>query len=368
MSVQAVAAGSASMAALFAARMADIFCKQGDVPAAEQAAAAAEQQLDTVPESGSLALAYCTAAVQLVRAQLGLAAAGGSPGKAVWQACQTAVAGCEVLVSSAASDAAGAGSFCSALHAAALLTLAEAAIRRDDVAGARRHAAAALAAAETGGTCSAARCQHASALLFLGRHAATGAAAQQHLSIWGLGATGCGSSASCDAEAAAASKSRARKQPAGRGRSKAAAAAAEDVDGCNASAAQQDRMRQLWQALECSRGLLPAHRHDGWRQAACRVSCMPEGQAQQLGVRTERRGEGHLILVFAAHSVHNCHPLCLQGGRCPAGSRVRPAWLSAPRSSAAALLAGCSASPAVPAGAVQPAAAAGAAAASRRER
>ncbi|KAL4433955.1 hypothetical protein ABPG75_000396 [Micractinium tetrahymenae] len=259
----AVAAGAAPVAAAFAARMADIYCKQGEVAAAQQAATAAEQQLEAVPGSDSPPLAYCRAAVQLVRAQLGLAAAGGAPGKAVWQACLAAVASCEELSARAASDAAAARGFCAALHAAALLTLAEAARQRDDAAAAWEHAAAALAVTEASGACSAVRCQHAAALLFLGRHAAAEAAAEQHLSIWGLGAGGDGSNAGSDATAAAL-KSRARKQPGSRGRGKAAAAAAAAEDGGSdraiAPAMQQERMQRLWQALECSRGLLPAHR------------------------------------------------------------------------------------------------------------
>lgn len=280
--MQAVAAGAAPVAAAFAARMADILCKQGELEEAEQAAAAAERQLEAVPDSTALAVAYCKAAVQLVRAQLRLAGGGGCPGKAIWQACQAAVASCEALTANSASNGTAAGSFCAALHAAALLTLGEAASQRDDAAGARQHATDALGVADVGGACSALRCQRAAALVFLGRHPASGAAAEQHLSIWGLGANECGRSASGDSDAAAAPKSRAKKQPASRGQNKAAAVAAEAAVAEDVGSSSAHAMQRLWQALECSRGLLPTHRQDGCRQVLGLLGVMGRDRMHSL--------------------------------------------------------------------------------------
>jgi hypothetical protein len=244
------------MAALFAARLADVFCKQGQLAAAEQAASAAEQRLSAVAAGSSLPLGYCQAAVQLVRAHVSVAAGSsigcGGVSKAAWHECQVAVASCQELATAGGAQHA----WCIALQAAALLRAADAALQREDRAVALQHAAAALAATDGGATGSALRHQRAAALLFLGQHAAPPPATpEQHLAVWGLGQT---SNAAGPAEASAIKVRAPRKQPAGRSRVKAAAAASEDVE--TAGAGLAEHQQQLWQALELSSGLLSMHR------------------------------------------------------------------------------------------------------------
>ena len=244
---QAVAAGAAPVAAAFATRVADILCKQGQLAAAEQVAEAAERQL-AATAADSLPVRYCQAAAELVRAQLGVAAAaGGSVGKASWQACQAAVVACGAL--------GGKNGWWSALHAAALLTAAEAALQREGTSAALELAADALATTEAGcNACSALRHQRAAVLLFLARHAAAEAAAPE-FSVWGLGAAGRGSSS---APSAPAAKGRARKAPAkSAGRGKAAVAA---EGGSGSGLLLQQPQQRLWQALELSQGMLAVHR------------------------------------------------------------------------------------------------------------
>ena len=259
--LQAVAAGCHPMAAMFAARLADVFCKQGQLAAAEQAASAAEQRLAVLAAGSSLPLWYCRAAVQLVRAQVS-AAAGSSGGvsKAAWRECQVAVESCREVAAAGGPQHA----WCSALHSAALLIAAEAALQRDDRAMALQHAAAALAATGGSVTGSALRHQRAAALLFLGQHAAPPpTTTEQHLAVWGLGQAGGGAApAEASAPKGRAPRKAPAKQPAGRSRGKAAAAVSEDGDAAGAGLAelQQRQQQQLWQALELSSGLLSMHR------------------------------------------------------------------------------------------------------------
>jgi hypothetical protein len=247
------------MAALFAALLADVFCKQGQLAAAEQAASAAEQHLAVLTAGSSLPLLYCSAAVQLVRAQASVAAGssgGGGVSKAAWHECQVAVESCQELAAAGGPQHA----WCSALHAAALLTAAEAALQRDDRAVALQHAAAALAATDGSATGSALRHQRAAALLFRGQHAVPPpATAGQHLTVWGLGQAGGGPGPpEASAPKGRAPRKAIAKQPAGRTRGKAAAAAIED--GGSAVAGLAEHQQQLWQALELSSGLLSMHR------------------------------------------------------------------------------------------------------------
>jgi len=374
--MQAVAAGSAPVTAAFAARIADIHCKQGQLAAAEQAAAAAEQQLASASSADAQAVESCRAAVQLVRAQLGIAAAGSKVSKAAWLECQAAVASCR--------EAAGAapGGWGHAMHAAALLTAAEAALQRDDRAAALGLAADALGATGTGSTaCSSLRYYRAAALLFLGQHSMGDASSDQHLAVWGLGATSSSSSeAAADVVMEAPKSSRARKlaakQPASRSRSKAAAAAAAEQDDGGTSTAsssgsaavaawqQQQHVRHLWHALELSRGLLSMHRQV-WllaRWGACWLRCAGscfEGSSVLCCFDEEAFGR----------CVRNELPLLPsfeQDGRCALGGRVWPARPLAPGGLAAALLHVRSHAAAIPAGVVQSQAAASAAAAAER--
>ncbi|PRW58029.1 Regulator of spindle pole body duplication [Chlorella sorokiniana] len=69
----AVAAGASPVAALCGARLADIYCRQGQLAAAQQAVAGAEQQLNALEAaagSASTAQLYCQSAVLVARAQL----------------------------------------------------------------------------------------------------------------------------------------------------------------------------------------------------------------------------------------------------------------------------------------------------------
>lgn len=270
------------MAAVLSARLADIYCKQGELAAAEQAATSAEQQLTAMRDRcNALAPAYCQAVVQLVRVQLSVTAACGSPGKTVWQGCVAAVSTCQELADAASAEgsAAGAVGWCTALHATALLISAEVAWQREDAATAVDLATAALAAAKAGGACSALRYQQAAALVFLGQHAAphTADGQMQHPTVWGLGGS-TGRSSAAAAEAVPTVKSRARRAPArqpasrSRGRSRtavpeeddvvtnSAAAGQTDSGAAAAMAMQQQHVQHLWQALALSRGLLPVHR------------------------------------------------------------------------------------------------------------
>ena len=283
-----MALGSRPLAALAAARLADVLCKQRQLAPAEQALAAAEllaAGLDDRDGGSSSStggwctpLGYCLATVQLVRAQLSAATApaGGGGGaaarKAAWLACQAAAERCEQLAGSAPDSC---SCWCRALHAEALLTAAEAAlVLRDDRETALRFATAAAAGASAA-ACSGQRCQHAAALLFLGRHAESpqdGAAGQQQqqqqLAVWGLCPSPAGGAAWEPADVAEGAKgggARSRKAAAaakpvvavGRGgRGKAATAAAAEDGGLPMSPSE----RQLWQALALSRGLLATHR------------------------------------------------------------------------------------------------------------
>lgn len=267
--LQAVAAGACPAAALCGARLAEIYCRQGQLPAAQQAVAGGEQQLAVLEApsgSASLAQLYCRAAVQVARAQLGCS--GGSGGA---KACQAAVACCRELVAAAAELGGQQAAWCSALLAAALLQTAEAAAQQGNQPSAMQHAADALAvAAGAGESCSAGRHMQAAALLFLGQHAAPPADSDQHLAVWGLCQPNAASAAVVEASAA---KGRGRKaparQPASRGRSKAAAAASDDAS-CSAGALQQPHLQHLWHALELSKGQLGSHRWATQCKRGCR--------------------------------------------------------------------------------------------------
>lgn len=272
---QAVATGARPLAALFGARLADVYCKQGQAAVAEQAVAVAERQVAVLAAAGLTSVEYCRAAVQLARAQLGVSSACSSVNKAVWLASQAAVGTCHELA--AAPAASRPQQWCSALHAAALLLAAEAALGRGDRPAALQQAAAALVAANGGGACSAARHHRAAALLFLGQHAAPHPEGDGHLAIWGLGQA----NACPGAEAPAAPKGRARKapakQPAGRGRSKAAAAAEEEEcpSASTTAVLQAQHLQHLWAALELSRGQLVTHR---MAAAALAEACGHQGR------------------------------------------------------------------------------------------
>lgn len=245
-----------------------MLCKQGQAAAAGQAVAAAEQQLAALPSGSSLPLQYCSAAVQLARAQLG--------GKASVSACQEAATSCQALAAAAAKAGSEQQQWCDALHAAALLTAAEAALQHGDQAAALEHATAALGAA-SGGSCSAARQQQAAASLFLGLHAAPQPSGDPHLAIWGLGQSGSGATPADDSPAVAGKgrgrKPLAPKQRAARGRSKAAAAQDEP---CSSGAADQPpHVQHLWRALKLGRGQLAVHR---LAAAALAETCGTQGR------------------------------------------------------------------------------------------
>ena len=261
-----MAAGAAPLAALCAARLADIYCRQGQLPAAQQAVVGAEQQLAALEApagSASLAQQYCQAAVLVARAQLD-----SSSGKGGTKACQAAVTSCRELVAAATKAGGQPAAWCSALLAAALLQMAEAAMQAGNQPAALQDAADALAAAAGAATpCSAGRHMQAAALVFLGQHAVPVADAEQHLAVWGLGQPS--SSSSSAAAAAPAAKGRARKaparQPASRGRNKTAAAAVaaaadDEPASSSATALQQQHLQHLWRALDLSRGQLSVHR------------------------------------------------------------------------------------------------------------
>jgi hypothetical protein len=255
------------MAALFAALLADVYRKQGQMEAAQQAVSIGQQQLEPLAQQ-SLPLDYCTAAVQLAAAQLGAAScnsSGSAASKAAWAACKQALSACGELATAAAQEDAphAAASWCSALHAAALLSSAEAALRRRDDAAALEHASAALQAV-TGGAlpaCSAARLQQAAALLFLGQQRAERKAPPEpQVEVWGLRAAP-PAAADGGGEPAAAAKGRGRRAPAGRGRAKAAATAAAPGDSSTgALGGTAEGQQQLWRALELSRWLVCVHR------------------------------------------------------------------------------------------------------------
>lgn len=273
--LQAAASGARPVAAVFAARLADMLCKLGQPEAAEHAASAAEQGLAGMAIAPSLPLDYCRATVQLVRAQLDIASGSGGGGisKAALLRCQAAVSSCEELACAAAVAAGGskhhpALGWCNALRSAALLTAAEAALQQDGTAAALEHATAAAAASADGGCmCSAVRYQQAAALLFVGQHSAPQAEAEQQPAVWGLGRDCC---AAAD-EVPVAPKGRSREAPAkpaaGRGRSKAAAPAgdagtsdAAASRSATASRAVPQHQQRLWQALELSKSLPCMHR------------------------------------------------------------------------------------------------------------
>jgi hypothetical protein len=276
-----VAAGAQPFAALVAARLADVYCKQGQLEVAEQAVAIARQQLGPLPVGASLALGYCRAAVQLAEVQLSIA----TSSKAAAAAAQEAVSSCQALAASAA--AAGpaqrppaAAAWCNALLAAALLAGAEAALQRDDRPCALQLAASAWDAAsgssDGGPPCSALRCQQAAALLFLGQHSAAEAPAREQLAVWGLGQASSASAAStAPVDPPAAPRGRARraaaKPAAGRSRGKAAAGAAAAAAAAAGEAVSEGtaasvlssipvHKQQLWHALQLSRGMLCIHR------------------------------------------------------------------------------------------------------------
>lgn len=250
------------MAALCAARLADIYCKQGQLAAARHAVAAADLQLSSLEAafgSAGPAQLYCCMAFSVAQAQL-LSSSGSKDGG---KACQAAVASCRELAEGAAPAGSRQRAWCCALLAAALLQAAEAAARQGEHAAALQHAADALAAAaEASTSCSSGRHLQAAALLFLGQHAAPAADADQHLAVWGLGPAGASSTAA--AAEAPATKGRTRKapakQPASRGRGKAAAAAAGEAASDSAAALQQQHVQHLWRAFELSRAELSTHR------------------------------------------------------------------------------------------------------------
>lgn len=266
-----MAAGAAPLAALCAGRLADIYCRQGQLPAAQQAVAGAEQHLaalEALAGSSSLAQQYCQAAVLVARAQLD-----SSSGKGT-KTCQAAVTSCRELVAAAAKAGGQPVAWCSALRAAALLQMAEAAMQAGNRPAALQDAADALTAAAGAATpCSAGRHMQAAALVFLGQHAVPAADAEQHLAVWGLGQPSSPSSSA--ASEAPAAKGRTRKapsrQPASRGRSRAAAvtAAAADDEPASSSAAalQQQHLQHLWRALDLCRGQLATHRWALWLTA-----------------------------------------------------------------------------------------------------
>ncbi len=257
------------VAALCSARLADIYCRQGQLPAAQQAVDGAEQQLaalEAATSCASLGQLYCRAAVLVARAQLD-----SSTGSSGTKACQAATASCRELVAAAAEQAGQQAAWCSALLATALLQAAEAATQQGNQPSALQHAADALAAAAgPAASCSAGRHMQAAALLFLGQHAAPAADAGQHLSVWGLGQPS--ASSSPVVSEAPAAKGRGRKaparQPASRGRSKAAADDGPTAS-CSDGSLQQQHVQHLWRALDLSRGQLATHRWALWQAAHC---------------------------------------------------------------------------------------------------